>query len=111
LIYHIFKILPTSFVAERGPGLRICRDHHAQREPRANAGHHGQGGRDLKSTPGVQTRTVVTGYSLLDSGFQDQCSTIFVTFSDFDERYKNIDTAKTENVRRNSAGIFRRRPG
>ena len=53
----------------------------------------------FKNIPGVQTRTVVTGYSLLDSGFKTNAGTIFVTFSDFDERYKNIDTAKKENAR------------
>ncbi len=47
----------------------------------------------------MQTRIVVTGYSLLDSGFKTNAGTIFVTFNDFDERYKDIDTAKKENVR------------
>ena len=37
---------------------------------------------------------MVTGYSLLDSGFKTNAGTIFVTFSDFDERYKDIATAQ-----------------
>jgi len=53
----------------------------------------------FKNIPGVATRTVVTGYSLLDSGFKTNAATIFVTFNPFDDRYKNIDTAKKENVR------------
>ena len=59
-----------------------------------------QGRCDLQEAfPASQTRTVVTGYSLLDSGFKTNAGTIFVTFNDFDERYKNIDTAKAQNVR------------
>ena len=42
---------------------------------------------------------MVTGYSLLDSGFKTNAGTFFVTFNDFDKRYENIDTAKKENVR------------
>jgi multidrug efflux pump len=60
----------------------------------------------FKNIPGVQTRTVVTGYSLLDSGFKTNAGTIFVTFSDFDKRYENIDTAKKENVRAILQGFF-----
>ena len=40
----------------------------------------------FKNIPGVKTRSVVTGYSLLDSGFKTNASTIFVTFDDFDAR-------------------------
>ncbi len=54
----------------------------------------------------MQTRTVVSGYSLLDSGFKTNAATIFVTFKDFDERYKNIDTAKQQNVRAILQGFF-----
>jgi len=60
----------------------------------------------FKDIPGVQTRTVVTGYSLLDSGFKTNAGTIFVTFSDFDKRYEDIDTAKKENVRAILQGFF-----
>ena len=66
-----------------------------------------QGRRDLQETSRAwQTRTVVTGYSLLDSGFKTNAGTIFVTFTDFDKRYENIDTAKQQNARAILAGFY-----
>mgnify|MGYP003552266609 CR=1 FL=1 len=53
----------------------------------------------FKDLPGVQTRTVVTGYSLLDSGFKTNAGTFFVTFTDFDKRYESVETAKAQNAR------------
>ena len=94
--------------AERGPGLRVRGDHHAAGgEPRAHAGRSpSKADAIFKDLPGVQTRTVVTGYSLLDSGFKTNAATIFVTFTDFDKRYENIDTAKKENARAILQGFF-----
>ena len=71
-----------------------------------------QGGRDIQGrSPACETRTVVTGYSLLDSGFKTNAGTIFVTFKDFNKRYENIDTAKKENVRAILQALFRARRG
>ncbi len=100
LIYHVFKILPTSFVPNEDQGYAFA----AIIMPQAASLSRTQEITDkadaiFKGIPGVQTRTVVTGYSLLDSGFKTNAGTIFVTFSDFDKRYENIDTAKKENVR------------
>src|SRR4029079_3416241 len=36
---------------------------------------------------------------LLDAGFKTNAATLFITFSDFEERYKNVDTAKQQNAR------------
>ena len=43
---------------------------------------------------------MITGYSLLDSGFKSNAGTFFVTLKDFDERYGSISTAEKENARR-----------
>ncbi len=99
-IYHLFKVLPTSFVPNEDQGYAFA----AIIMPQAASLARTQDITDradaiFKAIPGVQTRTVVTGYSLLDSGFKTNAGTIFVTFAPFDERYKNIDTAKAENVR------------
>lgn len=100
LIYHIFKILPTSFVPNEDQGYAFAAIIMPQAASLARTQEITNKADEIfKSIPGVQTRTVVTGYSLLDSGFKTNAGTIFVTFSDFDERYKDIDTAKKENVR------------
>jgi multidrug efflux pump len=49
--------------------------------------------------PGVATRSMVTGYSILDSGFKTNAGAFFVTFDDFDKRYESLETAKAENAR------------
>ena len=42
---------------------------------------------------------MVTGYSLVDSGFKNNAATFFITFKPFEERYASIDTAKEQNAR------------
>ena len=56
-IYHLFTVLPTSFVPERGPGLRDGGDHHAGGgEHRPHAGGRRKGRCDLREAlPGVET--------------------------------------------------------
>ncbi len=99
-IFHLFKVLPTSFVPNEDQGYAFA----AIIMPQAASLARTQEIADradaiFKDIPGVQTRTVVTGYSLLDGGFKTNAGTIFVTFTDFDKRYESIDTAKKENVR------------
>ena len=49
--------------------------------------------------PGVDTRTQLTGYSLLDSGFKTNAGTFFVTLKPFEERYESVKRALAENAR------------
>ena len=106
-IFHLFKVLPTSFVPNEDQGYAFA----AIIMPQAASLSRteaiaAKADAIFKDLPGVQTRTVVTGYSLLDSGFKTNSATIFVTFSDFEKRYENIDTAKKENVRAILQGFF-----
>ncbi|HTQ00659.1 MAG TPA: multidrug efflux RND transporter permease subunit [Casimicrobiaceae bacterium] len=99
-IYHLFKVLPTSFVPNEDQGYAFA----AVIMPQAASLARTQDVANkadaiFKDIPGVLTRSVVTGYSLLDSGFKTNSSTLFVTFDDFDKRYANLDTAKKENAR------------
>ena len=64
--------------------------------------------RSSRSMPGVATRTVITGYSLLDSGFKTNAGTFFVTFTDFEERYKNVEHGEAAERARDPAGVLRR---
>ena len=106
-IWHLFQIIPTSFVPNEDQGYAMA----AIIMPQAASLARTQAVAEradaiFKDLPGVQTRTVVTGYSLLDSGFKTNAGTIFVTFRDFDERYKDVDTAKKENARAILQGFF-----
>ena len=93
--------------SQRRPGLRDGRRHHAAgREPLSYGGDRGEGRCDFQGSPGVATRTMVTGYSLLDSGFKTNAATLFVTFKDFDERYKTLETTKEQNARAILQGFF-----
>jgi multidrug efflux pump len=47
--------------------------------------------------PAVADRTVVNGYSLLDSQYKPNASTFFITLKDFKERYSSMSRAKKEN--------------
>ncbi len=99
-IYHLFTVLPTSFVPNEDQGYAFA----AIIMPQAASLARAQAIADradaiFKEIPGVKTRTVVTGYSLLDSGFKTNAATIFVTLDDFDKRYADLATTKAQNAR------------
>ena len=107
-IWHLFHILPTSFVPQEDQGYAMA----AIIMPQAASLDRTQVVADkvdaiFKGLPGVATRTMVTGYSLLDSGFKTNAGTFFVTFKDFEERYKDIATAKEQNARTILTSFFR----
>ena len=106
-IWHLFHIIPTSFVPNEDQGYAMA----AIIMPQAASLSRTQAIADkadaiFRDLPGVATRTVVTGYSLLDSGFKTNAGTIFVTFTDFDSRYKDVDTAKAQNARAILQGFY-----
>ena len=106
-IWHLFKIIPTSFVPNEDQGYAMAAIIMPQAASLARTQAIAERADAIfKDLPGVQTRTVVTGYSLLDSGFKTNAGTIFVTFRDFDERYKDVDTAKQQNARAILQGFF-----
>ena len=99
-IYHLFTVLPTSFVPLEDQGYAFTAIIMPQSASLARTEEiAAKADAIFKDLPGVQTRTVVTGYSLLDSGFKTNAGTIFITFDDFDKRYENVDTAKKQNAR------------
>ena len=48
----------------------------------------------LAKIPGVDQRSMLSGYSLLDYGYKTNAATFFITFSDFKERYATLESAK-----------------
>ncbi|HEY4139635.1 MAG TPA: efflux RND transporter permease subunit, partial [Casimicrobiaceae bacterium] len=98
-IYHLFTVLPTSFVPQEDQGYALA----AIIMPQSASLDRTQAIAEkvdaiFAKIPGVDTRTMITGYSLLDGGFKPNAGTFFVTFKDFEERYK-LANAKTQNAR------------
>ena len=53
----------------------------------------------FKEIPGVEFRTVINGYSLLDSQYKANVSTVFIKLDDFSKRYQSVKIALKENVK------------
>ena len=100
LIIHFFEVLPTSFVPTEDQGYVMA----AIIMPDAASLNRTQEVAErvenvLKNIPGVEDRTQLSGYSLLDSGFKVNAGTFFVTLKPFEERYASTKKAIAENAR------------
>jgi multidrug efflux pump len=107
-IFHLFTTLPTSFVPNEDQGYAFALiimpdaaslDRTAAVAERVDA--------MLAKIPGVERRSAVSGYSLLDSGFKQNAATFFITFRDFEARYATLATAKAENARAILTTLYR----
>ena len=99
-IVLLFRTTPTSFVPLEDQGYvlaAIVMPDAASLDRTVKVGD--QVDRLFAESPGVLNRSVINGYSIIDSGFKTNASTLFVTLKDFEERYKSIATAKLENPR------------
>ncbi len=107
-IIHLFEVLPTSFVPNEDQGYVmaaiIMPDGASLNRTEAVSDRVD---RIFEKLPGVDTRTQVPGYSLLDSGFKTNAGTFFVTLKPFAERYASIKKAKAENARAVLMGLYR----
>jgi multidrug efflux pump len=99
-IYHFFATLPTSFVPneDQGYGFALVIMPDAASLDRTVAVSEKVDAM-LAKIPGVEMRSMINGYSLVDSGFKTNAATFFITFKDFEERYKSIAIAKEQNAR------------
>ncbi|MEW6585102.1 MAG: multidrug efflux RND transporter permease subunit, partial [Nitrospirota bacterium] len=100
LIVHLFKAIPTSFVPNEDQGYVMT----AIIMPDAASLDRTTAVADrvdavFAKIPGVEDRTQITGYSLLDGGFKTNAGTFFVTLKPFDERYSSAKKARAENAR------------
>jgi multidrug efflux pump len=99
-IWHLFHLLPTSFVPQEDQGYAMV----AVIMPQAASLERTQAVAEradaiLAKIPGVDKRSMITGYSLIDGGFKTNAATFFITFKPFDQRYADIATAKAQNAR------------
>lgn len=99
-IWHFFQVLPTSFVPNEDQGyamIAIIMPQSASLDrTRAVAERVDQ---ILAGIPGVDRRSMINGYSLIDSGNKVNSATFFVTFKDFEARYATTEAARTQNAR------------
>ena len=96
----MFSITPTGFVPNEDQGYVMA----AIIMPEAASIERTQAVAEkvdaiLAKIPGVETRSMITGYSLLDSGFKTNAGAFFITLTDFKERYSSAATARKENAR------------
>jgi multidrug efflux pump len=107
-IVHLFITTPTSFVPNEDQGYGfvaiVMPDSASLERTQAIAERVDT---MLAKIPGVETRNMITGYSLLDTGFKANAGTFFVTFSDFKERYSSIATAREQNARTILVSLFK----
>jgi len=99
-IVHLFGVLPTSFVPGEDQGYVMT----AIIMPDAASLDRTEVvteavDRIFEKIPGVENRTQLAGYSLLDGSFKTNSGTFFVTLKPFEERYKTKEKARTENAR------------
>jgi multidrug efflux pump len=99
-IIQLFKVTPTSFVPKEDQGYvmtAIIMPDAASLDRTEDVAERVD---DIfKKIPGVENRTQVSGYSLIDSGFKTNTGTFFVTLKPFEERYASIKKAREENAR------------
>lgn len=99
-IVYLFKSIPTSFVPNEDQGYilaQIIMPDSSSLERTIETSERLD--KIFASNPAVVNRTVVNGYSLIDSQYQSNMATFFVTLKDFKERYASMETALKENSR------------
>ncbi len=111
-IVHLFRLLPTSFVPAEDQGYVMA----AIIMPDAASIDRTRVVADavddiLKKIPGVENRTELVGYSLLDGSLKPNAGTFFITLKPFEERYSSVQRAKTENVRAVIGRLYREAQG
>ena len=107
-IYHLFASVPTSFVPNEDQGyafaLVIMPDAASLDRTSAVAERVDA---MIAKIPGVDRRSMLSGFSLVDNGYKQNAATFFITFRDFKERYASLATAKAENARTILTTLYR----
>jgi multidrug efflux pump len=99
-LMQLFRSIPTSFVPNEDQGWVLAQllmpdAASLKRTSLESARVDGLFARN----PAVADRTVINGYSLLDSQYKSNTATFFVTLKDFKERYSSIKRARKENAK------------
>jgi multidrug efflux pump len=98
-LVHLFLTTPTSFVPSEDQGYVFAQivmpDAASLDRTVATSSAIDE---LFAKNPAVQSRTVVNGYSLIDSQFKSNVATFFVTLKDFAERYSSSQRASRESA-------------
>ncbi|MCB1113494.1 MAG: multidrug efflux RND transporter permease subunit [Chlamydiia bacterium] len=106
-IIPLFNALPTSFVPNEDQGYVFAQVMMPNGSSLNRTEATSQEIEKLfQENPAVESTTVVNGYSLIDSQYLTNMATLFVTLRDFEERYKNVETAKKENAKAVLESVF-----
>ncbi|MFZ2447875.1 MAG: multidrug efflux RND transporter permease subunit [Syntrophobacteraceae bacterium] len=97
-LVHLFMTTPTSFVPNEDQGYLMAQivmpDAASLKRTSKTAS---QVDELFARNPAVANRTVVNGYSIIDSQYKSNVSTLFVTLKDFKDRYSSTERARKEN--------------
>jgi multidrug efflux pump len=97
-LVHLFKTIPTSFVPDEDQGYIFTQ---IMMPDAASLNRTVQMATKVDElfakNPAVENRTMINGYSIIDSQYKPNVSTFFVTLKDFKERYSKKERAKNEN--------------
>ncbi len=98
-IVHLFMTIPTSFVPNEDQGYVMT----AVIMPDAASLNRTQEvltqlDKLIADTPGLEFRTALTGYSILDGGFKTNAGAFFLGLKPFEERYGSTKKAREENA-------------
>jgi multidrug efflux pump len=99
-IVHLFMTIPTSFVPNEDQGYAMT----AIIMPDAASLNRTQEvlaelDKKIADIPGLEFRTALTGYSILDGGFKTNAGAFFLGLKPFEERYGSTKKAREENAR------------
>ncbi len=99
-IVYFFRTIPSSFVPNEDQGYVLAQvvlpdSSSLDRTIAATT----EIDKLFAANPAVVNRTIVNGYSLIDSQYQPNMATFFVTLKDFKDRYHSIETALKENAK------------
>ncbi len=98
-LVHLFMAIPTSFVPNEDQGYVMAQ---VIMPDAASLNRTSQTTAKIdeifKNNPAVANRTIVNGYSIIDSQYKPNVATFFVTLKDFKERYSSKERAKKESA-------------
>jgi len=106
-IFYFFLNIPLAFVPNEDQGYVLAQvimpDASSLERTAASSSRLDE---IFAENPAVANRTVVNGFSLIDSQYQSNMATLFVTLKDFEQRYSSTETAKKQNAKAVLASVY-----
>ncbi len=98
-LVHLFRTTPTSFVPNEDQGYLMAQiimpDAASLNRTSETSSLVDQ---LFAANPAVANRTIVNGYSIIDSQYKPNVCTLFVTLKDFKDRYSSSERARKESA-------------